>query len=239
MINVVGAMPENPKEVILAGHDLLRRHCQNAGCSQLYRERQAVKATTEFGDRRRVVTVETEVRAVALRSLDEQLNRVRLGNRLRSVVAGGPERGHGEQDLADDAEGLPAGREDSNIRRQLEDSFTDRRDRGAHVLAVVKEEEPGASLQITSHLIRQVPLGTRSNTECCQEHLGDVVCTGHGRELGTPRLARLALHRRRHNVGCKTRLAGAAGADQGHEAVLGQQGSGLGRLVFAIDEWRR
>src|SRR4029450_13573022 len=135
MINAVGAMPQNPEEVIQAGHNLLRRHRQNAGCSELNRERQAIKATTELADRGRVVTVETEVRAVALRSLDEQLNGVRLRNRLRRVVAGGPQRRHGEQDLADDPEELPAGREDSNIGRQLEDSFTDRRDRGSPVVA--------------------------------------------------------------------------------------------------------
>jgi hypothetical protein len=90
---------------------------------------------------------------------------VRRRDRLQGVVAGCGQRRDREQGLAGDPEGLPAGRQDADVGRLLEDPFTHGGDGGQDVLAVVEEEQAGASREVASHLGGHIPLGAGPNAE--------------------------------------------------------------------------
>ena len=206
---------------------------------QLDRQRQAVEAAAELGDRVRRDVGRAEVGQPLARPGDEQLDRVRAGDvgrlRRRGRAA---ERRDGPADLARHAEQGPAGDHDPQLGHRVEQLAGQLGDLIGQPLGPVKQQQLARSG-------RQRALQRLDQRRALL--VMDLEPGGEGRGE-RPRVPDL-LERDEHDLGLgggaaaerlgrQPALARAARADERDQPRLPQQGGQLGQLALAADETR-
>jgi hypothetical protein len=212
---------------VQAGRKLVERHGAQPRRGQLDRERQPVDAPADVGDE---PLVEHEPGRGGRRAVGEQRDG---GGRVQ--------RADGRQRLPADRQRLPARGEDAQAGAAGEQAIGEPRRRHDDVLAVVQDDQrvPGgqrveeARLRVGGH---GAAVGERGGAEPERaEHRG-------GERVGVTERGQLDEPRRDVRAGGhlqrEARLARAAGPDERHEPVAGQQLLGAPQIVVAADEAR-
>ena len=216
--------------------------CAEPAGRQLERERQAVQPDADAGDVGGVLPVQRKLRCGCRRPVDEQPDGLEAEEVVRLELlaqVGDGERGHPEHDLAGDAQGLAARRDDGQARRRPEERVDERRARSQHVLAVVHDEQEGARGEEVDEGADDLLARERAYVEGgrgCGRHETRV---GHRRELDDDRARGIRLLHLARQLEGEPGLPRATGAGEGQQARSVEQRAQLGQLVPAPDERAR
>ena len=239
-----GAQPggQQPVEVGQPPANLIDGQHSHSRRRQLDRQRKPVQPLTNLGHRRLVVLVEGELRICSRGALGEQRHGVIPRHLLQGVTCA-PIRQrqgrHGQCRFAANAQGLPAGREDSHVRTALQHPQSQLHACVEQLLAVIEQQEQPALGQVlhqdvewrTRCLLLQSQRGGHAVRQKCR--VLQLV------QLDEPHtVVELSPHGLRHPQG-EPSLADATHPHQRHQPRGRQLRLGLGHLILAVDEARQ
>ena len=138
------ALPQQPEPVVELRHGLLNAVSIGATGGELDRQGYAVELSAELADDRRIGVVQLETPSAGVYALDEKLNRGKIECLRRGKICIGGRATQRRQlmnMLSLDTQRLPAGRQDVNLWRSLEDTLGQRCHDFDDVLAAVEDQQ--------------------------------------------------------------------------------------------------
>ena len=233
------ARREEPETVVEPGRESLYPKRRGARRRKLDRQRDAVEATTNSGDRGRRARVRRKVRRGGARPLDEQPDGA-IAKRvlaIRAAFRGDSERRYPVNPLALRPERLAAGGDHPHCRVGAQQRLGHSRRRVDHMLAIVEHKHELLRAERVRDGLRRCRARSEFEPERGSDGDRDEVGIGQRRQLDGPN----PIGEFRQQVSCDLKaepgLADASGAGQGDEAMGGAEVQDLGQLGVAADQF--
>jgi hypothetical protein len=230
---------EQLEAVLQAEVDLVDRQRMRTPGGQFERQRDAVQASADRRDRRRLPLGDDKARLEQADALDQHLHRFGRRQRLEiGIRRGQRQRRHDVDLLAGNLQRLATARQDTDFRRRLQERRRERGAGGDHVLAVVEHQQQAPGLEMIGERLRELRAGSLLNAQHLGDRARDEKRIRDRRELDEPHAIGIGVVGVGRRLQREPGLADAADADQREQPASCQEPLDLGGFLVATDERR-